>query len=413
MDVLGIPIYELPGGAKYQRLEQLQDVEVVDSSEVNGSVFVWDGTNLKWDAIPPGTNGQVLTANSAAPLGVQYTTPAISDLTTKGDLQGYSTAPARIAAGPNHSVLNVDTSQPAGLAYVQELFDTSGAASVDFTARHLLGSNSAVPQLDFSQDNAAAVNYIQIMNNATGQSPQLTMAGTDSNIGFTLQAKGTGSMSFTSTGGAASMLTLTNQANTVNSIDMSAALTTQAPTISVIGSDANISLRLLPKGTGAVQLSGLNYPVADGAANSVITTNGAGGLSLQPSVASSMLSTGPATSLDGTAAVTYTAFYGYNTNQYAESGTQTVVSAAAIIKNLTVYIPAPNSETAAITLSFRKNGVTTALSVTVPASTAGVFTDNVHSVAVAQGDYINLISSAGTNGSLNGSVSVIADFTLV
>lgn len=58
--------------------------------------------------------------------------------------------------------------------------------------------------------------------------------------------------------------------------------TSQAVEITSVGADSNIGISILPKGTGAVSLSNLTYPTSDGLSGYVMTTNGAGVLSLQP-----------------------------------------------------------------------------------------------------------------------------------
>jgi len=50
-------------------------------------------------------------------------------------------------------------------------------------------------------------------------------------------------------------------------------------TLAADGTDVNIPITITPKGSGAVVLDGLSYPVADGAASQVMVTDGAGTLS--------------------------------------------------------------------------------------------------------------------------------------
>ena len=54
----------------------------------------------------------------------------------------------------------------------------------------------------------------------------------------------------------------------------------QAVQITAAGSDTNIDLKLVPKGSGLVDINSLyTLPSADGTANQVITTDGSGALS--------------------------------------------------------------------------------------------------------------------------------------
>ena len=78
-----------------------------------------------------------------------------------------------------------------------------------------------------------------------------TAAGGSSNINFYFGAKGTGSIQLASGGGTQAVVS--NTASAVNYLQLTGAATGAAPTFSVAGSDANISLTLTTKGTGIVQ----------------------------------------------------------------------------------------------------------------------------------------------------------------
>ena len=65
----------------------------------------------------------------------------------------------------------------------------------------------------------------------------------------------------------------------VNQLDITNASTGNAPEISATGGDTNIDLKLTPKGSGKLNLDGIKFPNADGSANQVLQTDGAGNLS--------------------------------------------------------------------------------------------------------------------------------------
>ena len=88
------------------------------------------------------------------------------------------------------------------------------------------------------------------------------------------------------------------------------------------------------------------------------------------------------------------------------AGVQFVASSAGTISKLYVNIDA-NTSTIGVTVTVNKNSVNTALAVTIPALTAGTFSDLVDSVTVAAGDLLQFQVSGSATGTLtNGSVSV-------
>ena len=68
-------------------------------------------------------------------------------------------------------------------------------------------------------------------------------------------------------------------ASAVNQIDITNAATGNGPEISATGDDTNIDLKLTPKATGKLVLDGLSFPNADGSADQFLKTNGSGVLS--------------------------------------------------------------------------------------------------------------------------------------
>jgi hypothetical protein len=76
-----------------------------------------------------------------------------------------------------------------------------------------------------------------------------------------------------------SIIGLTPTASAVNNISVTNSVTGSGPTITAAGTDTNVALNLTGKGTGAVRLSAIAYPTADGTVGQVLTTNGAGVLS--------------------------------------------------------------------------------------------------------------------------------------
>jgi len=107
---------------------------------------------------------------------------------------------------------------------------------------------------------ASAVNYLQMTGSATGNSPVLSAQGSDASVSFVLQPKGTGNLVLQSNGAivlqntsGANQFVVANTASAVNWLEAKGQVTSGAPQIAALGSDTNIDLALIPKGTGNVR----------------------------------------------------------------------------------------------------------------------------------------------------------------
>jgi hypothetical protein len=94
-----------------------------------GDLYGYTGSSIS--RLPVGSNGQVLTANAAAPLGINWAAGIGLPITTKGDIvvgNGSGVA-ARLGVGTDGKVLTADSTQTNGLAYesVVNLNPPSGA----------------------------------------------------------------------------------------------------------------------------------------------------------------------------------------------------------------------------------------------------------------------------------------------
>ena len=121
---------------------------------------------------------------------------------------------------------------------IDNIYDTGGAAVLGITPT------------------ASGVNYLTVTGSAAaGASTSITATGSDSSVAMNLFTKGTGAVNLRSSTNGVVVQALP-VASGVNYIQVSNATTGNPSKISAIGSDTNVSLNLVPKGTGSVQIDG-------------------------------------------------------------------------------------------------------------------------------------------------------------
>lgn len=126
-------------------------------------------------------------------------------------------------------------------------FITKGTGQITFTTN----GATANEQLRVAHT-ASAVNYVQVTGAATGGALAITAQGSDANVQMNILGKGTGAVIIGNNTRAVAQFTTSGLA-TVNNFQMTAAATGVAPVLSAIGTDTNIDLALTPKGTGLVR----------------------------------------------------------------------------------------------------------------------------------------------------------------
>jgi len=133
---------------------------------------------------------------------------------------------------------------------------TTGAFTVEFKTASGTGPTFSTTDKGIKILFADGTNIVDVNANFSASSfPQLN----DSN--------GNEEIKFTTTASAVNELTVTNAA------------TGNGPEISATGSDTNIDLKITPKGTGKINLDGIKFPNADGSAGQALVTDGSGVLS--------------------------------------------------------------------------------------------------------------------------------------
>ena len=105
----------------------------------------------------------------------------------------------------------------------------------------------------------------------------VTETGTQTLTNKTLTAPKIGTSILDTNGNELFLLTATGSA--VNELTYNNASTGNKPTFTASGGDTNIGVSIQPKGSGTITLDNLTFPAADGSANQILTTNGSGVLS--------------------------------------------------------------------------------------------------------------------------------------
>jgi hypothetical protein len=101
---------------------------------------------------------------------------------------------------------------------------------------------------------ASATNYFATTG-SNGGTPALYSVGASTNIGANFVSKGTGSLAFY-TNGSVAQLNITHTASAVNYLQATGSATGSGVTLSAQGSDTNIDINLVPKGTGSTVYTG-------------------------------------------------------------------------------------------------------------------------------------------------------------
>jgi len=166
--------------------------------------------------------------------------------------------------GANTGVSPVISAQGSDAA-VGLTFNTKSSGLYTFqtngTTRLLINSGGVVT-LGYTNGNpsftaigqTSQVNGFQVAGTATGVAPILSVIGSDPNIDISLVSKGTGNTKIQTANGTQFVVADAGNGQTaVNYVQVTGAATGNKPTISSQGTDTNIDITLTPKGTGAVR----------------------------------------------------------------------------------------------------------------------------------------------------------------
>jgi len=193
-------------------------------------------------------------------------TSAVNHIQIGNNTAGNS--PTIVATGTDADVgITLTPKGIGGVTVSSELFAASNlvfqtAGSEIWVESPTTGGKAAIKLT--AEDNA--VNSVQITGSATGNPGVIAAVGTDTNIDLDLQGKGTGKIYAISdvvldTGiirdtNDNELLTSTATGSAVNHFQIINAATGNAPDFQAVGDDADIDLKLTPKGTGLVDVIG-------------------------------------------------------------------------------------------------------------------------------------------------------------
>jgi len=158
---------------------------------------------------------------------------------------------------------------------------TSGAYTVQF--KYVSGSGDSYT---FSATDKSDIIVFASANDGTNPdiitlefgAGDVTLTGTQTLTNKTLTSPKIGTSILDTNGAELALLTATGSA--VNEFTIANAATGAGPTLSSTGDDANIDINVTPKGTGDVVLAGDTVKVGDAAAAAILTSNGAGTLTV-------------------------------------------------------------------------------------------------------------------------------------
>ena len=171
---------------------------------------------------------------------------------------------------------------------------SSGAYTVQFKYTSGSGSSVTFSATDKGDklvvakgDDGTNPNIVEISLATAGT---VTETGTQTLTNKTLTSPKIGTSILDTNGAELFKLTATSSA--VNEITYNNAATGNKPTFTASGDDSNIGISIQPKGTGTITIDALTFPAADGSSGQILQTDGSGNLSF--TTASSGISMGKA-----------------------------------------------------------------------------------------------------------------------
>jgi hypothetical protein len=140
--------------------------------------------------------------------------------------------------------------------------DTSNTSFriADFQANNTVMGSANVAGI--GRVGVGSANYIQIAGAASLGAPYILANGTDTDVPLMLTSKNAGSILMKTVGGGPTQLSVSHTASAVNFLQATGGATGVGPTFSAQGSDTNVDVNVVTKGTGAVYLKTGNGTIA-------------------------------------------------------------------------------------------------------------------------------------------------------
>jgi hypothetical protein len=357
-------------------------------------------------AITGGTINNTTIGATTATTGkfTSVTTPSVTATTTNLNLYPASTGNVIVnqsSGGAFGLTLAQDISTPQNSARL--FFDSNvnvasirnnAGGGLAISTGATIGSTSGAIQFLVSPT-ASAVNYVQVTGSATGSNPIISAQGSDSNAGLLYHSKGFGSHQFRGYSGSNIFLNvIAAQGSPVNYMQIGASSSGNAIATSAQGSDTNIPLAFISKGTGAIDLaagsSGVNISNG-GTVTAVTLTNAGTGYTSFPTATISV----PTTAGGVQGVVSFTRMYpsGYT---IGSGGTGYTVGNV-----LTIVGGTPVTTAAQLTVSSVSGGVITAVTVSA-----------ANSYTVLPTNPVSVTGGSGTGATFNLTYSLGAATTI-
>jgi hypothetical protein len=213
-------------------------LQVVGAASAGVPTISAQGTDASIDigyATKSGANHYFRTNGTVNQFVVAHTASAVNYLQATGGATG---------AGPTFSAQGTDTNIDVNVV-------TKGTGGIYLSTGNGIGfrvydGSSGAPQ----------VNFFAVRGRAAGSGPYLVVDGTDTNISANFGTKGTGAFSFLTVGASLEQFRIAHTASAVNYLQVTGAATGNAPVISAQGTDTNLAFNVQSKGSGDLNLIG-------------------------------------------------------------------------------------------------------------------------------------------------------------